>query len=421
MDNLFASLGFARSHRSLQRCLLLLWVLLVSGCVVNPVTGKTELAALPDAQIEAQAAEQYGPVQQIQGGPYTLDANLTAYVNRIGSRLGVSSGVRLPYEFVIVNDSSVNAWALPGGKIGINRGLLMMMENEAELAAVLAHEVAHAAARHGHQRANRAFLSEGLWALANAGLQVAGVESGGEFVGVARQAASVFGLTYSRDAEREADFYGTEFMARAGYNPAAAVSLQQKFVAMSGGGQVPYFLRSHPTSQERVDNNQRRARELVSSGYGGGRLGAAEYQRATAQLRRHADAYELYDDAQGLYREKQYNDALLLVDEAISAYVAEGLFHGLRGSVLLAQDRLAEAIRSFDAAISRNPNYYALYLGRGVAQHRRGDFTASERDLSRSVRLLSTSTAYEVLAAIAQARGDTTAAEEYSRRAANFR
>ena len=66
MDNLFASLGFARSHRSLQRGLLLLWVLLVSGCVVNPVTGKTELAALPDAQIEAQAAEQYGAVVILQ-------------------------------------------------------------------------------------------------------------------------------------------------------------------------------------------------------------------------------------------------------------------------------------------------------------------------------------------------------------------
>ena len=120
---------------------------LATGCAVNPVTGKNELSIISESQELAIGAQQYGPSQQSQGGIYSVDLALTDYVNEVGQRLAAVSDRKLPYEFIVLNDSVPNAWALPGGKIAINRGLLMPLDSEADLAAVLRHEIVHAAAR----------------------------------------------------------------------------------------------------------------------------------------------------------------------------------------------------------------------------------------------------------------------------------
>ena len=96
--------------------------------------------------------QQYGPGRQSQGGDYVTDPKVTEYVRQVGNRLAAAADRKLPYEFVVVNDGSLNAWALPGGKIAVNRGLLVELNNEAELAAVVGHEIVHAAARHGAQQ-----------------------------------------------------------------------------------------------------------------------------------------------------------------------------------------------------------------------------------------------------------------------------
>ena len=104
----------------------------------------------------ALGQKQYGPNQQQQGGQYTLDPALTAYVQRVGMKLAKASDAPdLPYEFVIINSSDLNAWALPGGKIAINRGLLAALDSEAQLAAVLAHEIAHVTKRHSARMQKR--------------------------------------------------------------------------------------------------------------------------------------------------------------------------------------------------------------------------------------------------------------------------
>src|SRR5690606_15645043 len=105
--------------------------------------------------------EQYGPSQQSQGGELTVDPALTRYVQSVGDRLAAVSDRQLPYEFVVLNNSVPNAWALPGGKIAVNRGLLVELNNEAELAAVIGHEIVHAAARHGAQAMERGMLMQG--------------------------------------------------------------------------------------------------------------------------------------------------------------------------------------------------------------------------------------------------------------------
>ena len=144
------------------RVFLAIGIAFLSGCAVNPVTGKTELMTVSTASEIQMGQQNYGPMQQSQGGAYDVDPELTRYVATVGGRLAAQSPVDLPYEFVVLNNSVPNAWALPGGKIAINRGLLTELESEAELAAVLGHEVVHAAARHTARQMSRGMLLQGL-------------------------------------------------------------------------------------------------------------------------------------------------------------------------------------------------------------------------------------------------------------------
>ncbi len=139
---------------------LVFWLMLalLAGCAVNPVTGKQELSLVSEQQELAIGAQQYAPARQSQGGDYEADRELTAYVNQVGQKLAAVSDRKLPYEFKVINSSVPNAWALPGGKISINRGLLTELQNEAELAAVLGHEIVHAAAGHGAQSMSTGML-----------------------------------------------------------------------------------------------------------------------------------------------------------------------------------------------------------------------------------------------------------------------
>ena len=133
----------------------------VSACGINPVTKKREFQVISEAQEISIGTKNYSPARQSQGGDYTLDPELTAYVQSIGNKLAAVSDRKLPYEFTIINDSVPNAWAMPGGKIAFNRGLLYELNNEAELAAVMGHEMVHAAARHGAQGMERGILMQG--------------------------------------------------------------------------------------------------------------------------------------------------------------------------------------------------------------------------------------------------------------------
>ena len=115
---------------------VVLMLVLLSGCAVNPVTGERQFMTV-SPQDELRMGEQnYVPMQQSQGGLHDVDPALTEYVRDVGAKVAAHSGVQLPYEFVVLNNSVPNAWALPGGKIAINRGLLTELESETELAAV---------------------------------------------------------------------------------------------------------------------------------------------------------------------------------------------------------------------------------------------------------------------------------------------
>jgi predicted Zn-dependent protease len=323
----------------------------LAACTINPVTGNRELALISaDQEIEI-GQQQYGPSQQMQGGDYSFDPALTAYVRGVGTKLAAVSDRALPYEFVVLNSSVPNAWALPGGKIAVNRGLLTELHSEAELAAVLGHEIVHAAARHGAIAMQRGLLL---------GVVVSGMQSaarGGNFAGLAVGAAGVGAQLISqrngRENELEADQYGMQYMSRAGYDPSAAVTLQETFVRLSqqnGGdqGRLAALFASHPPSTERVEKNRATAATLPK----GGDMGRERYQAATAALRQRQPAYDAYDKGRAALAENKPADAERFAQEATRLLPAEAQFHALLGDIATTRRRGTSATPSGATSVS---------------------------------------------------------------------
>jgi predicted Zn-dependent protease len=386
-----------------------------SACVVNPVTGARELALVSASDEVAIGSAQYAPSRQMQGGDYVSDPALTDYVNGVGQRLAEVSDRALPYEFVVLNNGVPNAWALPGGKIAVNRGLLVELGSEAELAAVLGHEIVHAAARHGALAMQRGLLLQGA-VLATA-VASGRSDHSGLAVGAASLGAQLINQRNGREAELESDYYGMIYMSRAGYDPAAAVALQETFLRLSEGrtdaGWLAGLFASHPPSAERVTRNRETAATLPRSG----ELGRERYEAATAQLREHQPAYDAYSQAVTALAEERPGDAERLANEAARLHPGEGDFQALLGDIDLQQNRPGDAVAHYQAAIARNDQYFYYYLQEGRAQTRLQQWDAAEGSLRTSVGLLPTAEAYYGLGTLSERRGDFPAALEFYRQA----
>lgn len=396
---------------SFSRCLVLyVAAALMTACAVNPVTGKKELSLMSPQQEVMQGEKLYGDYQQQQGGRYVVDPDLTVYVNSVGQKLArVSDRPDLPYEFVVLNNSVPNAWALPGGKIAINRGLLTLLEDESQLAAVLGHEIVHAAARHSAQQMTRGTLL-------NVGLMAAGVAAQrtdyGEWIMAgAGVGATAFQARYGREHELEADKFGVQYMVKAGYDARGAVELQETFVKLSEGQQRGFMenlFASHPPSQERVERN----RELAAANPGGTRNKSA-YQAAIRQLIRDQEAYKSHEQALAAAQKKDFNGALSLIDQAIQKQPKEGLFFVTKGQLKMSQKDDSGALQAFQQAARINPEYYLGHLGTGLMQKKAGQNAAANTSLQNSMKLLATPLAAYHLGELALAAGDRNAARSY--------
>ena len=378
-------------------CALLSVLLLVAGCEANPVTGEKELVLFSTEHEIATGKRHYGPLQQASGGRYTADPELERYVASVGQGVARASDRALPYEFVVLNSSVPNAWALPGGKIAVNRGLLTALENEAELAAVLGHEVVHAAARHGASAMPRGLI------LSAVSLGIAAASGDSKYAGYigagTKVASALIDRGYGRADERTSDRHGMRYMRAAGYDTAAAVTLQEKFVVLSEGrepGWLDGLFASHPPSKERVKRN----RETLAEFPPGGELGTDRYRRRLAYLRARKPAYDRADRA-GKLLDTEPGKALELVEEAIEREPREALFHGLKGQALARQRRYRNALGAYDAAIRRDARHYQYYLGRGLAHNALQNRARAQADLEQSKRLLPTHLANYTLGRIA--------------------
>jgi predicted Zn-dependent protease len=377
-------------HGMKKWLLALVLPVVISGCSVNPVTGKNELSIVSPQQEVAIGEKNYRPSRQSQGGDYYLDESLQTYVADVGQRLAaVSDRPDLPYEFVVLNNDVPNAWALPGGKIAINRGLLALLEDEAQLAAVLGHEIVHAAARHGASQMTRGTLANiGLVTL---GMATQGAE-GAQLYGMASQiGAAAWMAKYGRDDELESDHYGMNYMAKAGYDVQGAVELQEKFVELSKSRQSGFLdnlFASHPPSTQRVTENKARVANFAT-----GRRYRARYQAAIAQLKKDAPAYQAEANAKKALSEKQGRLAIQHLDKAVAHQPNEGHFWELRGHAWKMLEEHGNAEKAYSTAIKKNDDFFSPYLARGVLLYERGERTKAKIDLNRSYQLLPTPTA----------------------------
>ena len=381
-----------------QALLMSVLLLALFGCSVNPVTGKNELSFMSAQQEIAVGEKNYRPSRQSQGGDYYLNPKLQAYVAGVGRKLAAVSGQPdLPYDFVVLNNSVPNAWALPGGKIAINRGLLVFLEDESQLAAVLAHEVVHAAARHGAQQMMRGTLTSVGLAAAAIGAQ--GRQGERLYSQASQLGTAAWMAKYGRDDELESDYYGMEYMARAGYEPQGAVELQRTFVKLSEGKQADFIsglFASHPPSAKRVQANIAKAKTLPS-----GARYRDRYQAAIAPLKKDAKAYLAQDKAIASLKKKQAKAALRYLDGAVALQPREASFWELRGHAWKMDDKLDNAEKAYTTAIDKNPTHFSSYLARGILLYERGQKDRGMIDIKRSYKILPTSAASYYLGEVA--------------------
>ncbi len=379
----------------------------LAGCVTNPVTGESELMLISAAQELEIGRQQYSPGRQMSGGDYVVDPALTEYVAGVGRRLAAVSDRDLPYEFKVVNDSTPNAWALPGGKIAVHRGLLTELNSEAELAAVLGHEVVHAAAKHSAKSITRGMLLQG--AMVATAVASQGEEYGSLLMTGTGLAAQLVNQKYGRDAERESDLYGMQYMSKAGYDPKAAIDLQETFVRLSEGRDTSWLagmFASHPPSQERVENNRSTAQTLDP----GGEYGRDRYQAAIAGLIRTKPAYEAHDEGRKALADGDLASALSAAEKALSIEPRETIFHALRGDVRFTQERYSDSLINFNRAVDRSPGYFYPLMRRGLVLQKLDRDTEAAKDLEASIAILPTAQATNALGQIRLAQGDRDAA-----------
>jgi len=400
--------------------------LLLAACGTNPVTGKREIQFVSTSQEVSIGQQNYAPMKQSEGGEYEVLPELSAYITEVGKKLVANDDAilkkdrNLPFEFAVLNNSVPNAWALPGGKIAVNRGLLTALNNEAELAAVLGHEITHALARHGAQAQERGTFLQGGLVAAQIGAVMGGVDeqAAGLLLGGASVGAQMVNMRFGRDDELEADKYGTQLVKAAGYDPQGAVTLQQTFVRLFDSkepGWLEGLFASHPPSAERVRRNQ----ELVANLGAGGDLGRDKFQARMKPLLAIKPAYDKYDQALAAVEKKDLAKAKSLAAEAVRMEPREAQFQQLLGDIAVSEKRDQEALAYFQKAQQLNPKYFGSWLGGGVAQYRLNNKTVARQWLQRSYDLLPTAPAALYLGNISRDAGNTDAALQLYQAAAS--
>jgi predicted Zn-dependent protease len=229
---------------------LLLWLV---ACETVPITGRSQIMLLPEGSELAMGIDAYREV--LKKSRVSTDAAANAHVKRVGQRIAEATGrADYQWEFTVIEDKQVNAFCLPGGKVAVYTGILPIARDEAGLAAVLGHEVAHAIARHGGERLSQTMLVQTGLAATQAALarndpgtvqNVTALLGAGASVGLL--------LPWGRNQESEADHLGLIYMAKAGYDPRAARDLWSRMDAASrGASRPPEFLSTHPLPATRI-------------------------------------------------------------------------------------------------------------------------------------------------------------------------
>ncbi len=246
-----------RLTRSLAAAALLVGSTMLGACTTNAATGRTQFNLLSRSE-EIQIGQEAAPELIIAYGGRVPSDELQNYVTDIGMKLAAQTegeNPSLPWSFIFLNTDVINAFALPGGQVFITRGLVERMDNEAQLAGVLGHEIAHVTARHAN---NRLVRQAGLSIAAAIGGAVIGDDQDLQLlVNGLVTGAGVYALTFDRGQESESDQLGMRYMAQAGYDPSAQLEVMRILKDASQGPRQPEWLSTHPLPETRIDQIQR--------------------------------------------------------------------------------------------------------------------------------------------------------------------
>ncbi len=404
----------------------LLWrIRLLSACLIglllsaHPVPAeRVRLPELGDASgvlVSAQQERRLGAeaMRELRAArAYLQDPEVNGYLQALGERiLAANPEIRERFEFFAVADPSINAFAMPGGYIGVHLGLIVLTQSESELAAVLAHEIAHVTQRHyarslDEQRKNTWMTIASLAAAALAAR--AGNADGVQGAILAGQAGQIqAALNFSRDNEREADRIGLQYLSRARFDPAAMASFLERLqrnTSMNDPGLVPAYLRTHPLTLERIADARSRlkdvsfkqvresedyhfVRALVRSYLGDAQTAVAHFEAALAERRFASEAATRYGLAAALLRARDFKRGRQVLEPLLQSGTRHPMVAAMYGHHLLEAGETEAAIRHFEAASRDFPEHAQFFYDYPEALLRGGRaaeaLQASERLLGK--------------------------------------
>ena len=390
----------------------------VAGCATNPVTGESQLMLVSEDQ-EIQIDRENAPHQFSADYGALQDPALNVYIDSVGKRLAVHTHrPNMPYSFRAVNATSMNAYAFPGGSIACTRGMLLALENEAELAGLLGHELGHVNARHTAQQMSKGMLISGtLGGLA----AVAGSQSqwlGGLAQGLAAIGTGALLAKYSRDNEREADALGMEYMVRSGYNPEGMVGLMDILRGMNRQkpNSLELMFATHPMSDERYQTAVHEARTQYRAFEKFPSL-RARYMDNTANLRRHRDAVDEMQNGEKEMAKERFGSAQdhfrMALHKAPEDYA--GLL--MMAKCLYAQEKFAEATPYANLAQQVYPGEAQAYFVSGMVFLQQKKYDAAHQNFATYEKVLPGNPSITFLAGYAlEGMGNTRGAASQYRR-----
>jgi len=362
---------------------------LMSGCATNPVTGKQQLMLLSEDQ-EIQIDKKNSPHQFSADYGKAQDKALNNYINNTGKKMAAHTHrANMPYSFRAVNATYVNAYAFPGGSIAVTRGILLSLDNEAELAALLGHELGHVNARHTAQQMSKGVLTQAVVG----GISVLAGTQGGMYGQLASQLGTISAgallASYSRDNEREADALGMQYMVRTGYGSQGFVGLMD--LLQSLGKHKPNAMElmfaTHPMSEERYKTAVNTANTKYKSAQKQP-LYRERYMDNTVRLRAKKGAIEEMQKGDKEMARRKYGDAEAHYKKALK--LAPGDYAGLvmMSTCQLVQKKYPAGRRYAEKAKKVYPQEAKAYHLAGFAKIHTKDFEAAYKDFSKYEKVL---------------------------------
>lgn len=353
----------------------------VIGCATNPVTGKSQLMLVSENQ-EIQIDQQHSPHQFSADYGQLQDKPLNNYINETGRRIAATTHrPHMPYSFRGVNATYVNAYAFPGGSIAATRGILLALDNEAELAALLGHELGHVNARHTAEQMSKGALTN---ALIGSVAMIAGTQSQalGELTSqLGMVGAGALLASYSRDNEREADALGLKYMVKNGYGASGFVELMDILRSMSKHkpSAIELMFATHPMSDERYQT----AVDAVNHQYASKKdlpLYRNRYMDHTAKLRAIKEAIEAMQKGESEMANGKFDGAEALFKKALKEAPADYAGLLMMSKCQLAQKKYGEAKGFAEKAKKVYPKEAQAYMIAGFVKIHEKEFDAAHQD-----------------------------------------